>query len=211
MQKTKGRDTRQKVVRRAMDLLYTGGFNATSMNDIVNVTGVKKGNLYFHFNSKEELGLAVIEEASRQYTIYLKERVKGATYLEKVFSMLNAVMDFHRQRGFVGGCIFGNTALEMADRDPRFTEAVKEVFNQWAAWIERLLDDARKAGELREDMDSGKMARHIISSMEGGIMMARTTKNESDIRDTVELLKQFLQSYKTTKQGDGHAEQGSGN
>ena len=201
MQKTKGRDTRQKVVRRAMDLVYTGGFNATSMNDIVNVTGVKKGNLYFHFNSKEELGLAVIEEAKRQYTIYLKERVKGATSLEKVFSMLDAVMEFHRQRGFVGGCIFGNTALEMADRDPRFTNAVNEVFDQWAAWIERLLDDARKAGELREDMDSGKLARHIISSMEGGIMMAKTTKNESDIRDTVELLKQFLKSYQTTTQG----------
>ena len=196
MQSTKGQETRKKVVRDAMELVYTGGFNATSMNDITEATGVKKGNLYFHFNSKEELGLAIIEEAKRQYARYLRDRVAGDTPVEKVHSMLDAVLDFHRQRGFVGGCIFGNTALEMADRDPRFTSAVKGVFDQWAGWIEELLDDARQSGQLRDKIDTARIARFIISSMEGGIMMAKMTKKESDLEDSVCMLKLFIEGLR---------------
>ena len=73
----KGSETKEKIVQRALELFHEKGFNLTSMNDIVEITGVKKGNLYFHYNSKEELAVEVLKEALRGYDRFISSRISG--------------------------------------------------------------------------------------------------------------------------------------
>ena len=74
---SKGRATRARVLRAAMDLINTKGYSNTSVADIIEATGVKKGNLYFHFSSKDDLCLALVEEAKKEYLAYLKGSMKS--------------------------------------------------------------------------------------------------------------------------------------
>lgn len=182
---TKGMDTKEKIVQSALDLIHTGGFCATSMNDIVEATGVKKGNLYFHYSGKDELGLAVIREARRQYNAYLRDRITGDTPFRRLESLLDAIVSFHRSRKFRGGCIFGNTALELGGRHEGFSDIIRDVFREWTVMLAGMIDNAKEAGEVREDIKTEVLARHIVALLEGGVMMSKLSGSDRDLTDCV--------------------------
>lgn len=189
---TKGERTRAKVISEATDLINRRGFANTSVNDLVEATGVKKGNLYFHFTSKEELGLELIRRASGEYFRYLIENAKGATAARRVGGILDAVYRLHRKRGFVGGCIFGNMALEMSDVNDDFARLVRDIFEEWIRLLARLIREAQEEGDIRKDIDPSAAARLVVASLEGGIMMARLSKNGSDMLECVKTVKAML-------------------
>lgn len=100
---TKGEITRNRVVSETMDLIQKKGFSNTSLNDITRYTGVKKGNLYFHFPSKEAIGEALLDEMANQSASYLQEGLQGNTPLQKIANYLDSVFARHQQKNFVGG------------------------------------------------------------------------------------------------------------
>lgn len=200
MNTTKGQATRSKVLKTAMSLININGFNNTRINDIIEATGVKKGNLYFHFSSKEEIAIALIKKAKDEYFAYLSSRIKSPDPIGKIFDILNAVLSLHRKRKFVGGCIFGNIALEMSDANPEFANLIRDVFDEWVRILTGYLKKAGENGQLEKNIDPEFMARHIVASLEGGIMMAKLNKKADAILDSIRAFSILLgkeEYYKT--------------
>jgi TetR/AcrR family transcriptional repressor of nem operon len=189
---TKGEETRARVLESAMAIVNRKGLRNTSMQDIIDETGVKKGNLYFHFSGKDDLGLSIIREAAERYFEYLSKSLSSKDPLGKIRNILEAVLRFHRRRGFVGGCIFGNTALEMGDTDGEYTVLVKEIFERWVRILAGLLREAGKSGALPAGIRPEPMARHIVSVMEGSIMMARLYKREDPMVESMGYIQKLL-------------------
>jgi TetR/AcrR family transcriptional repressor of nem operon len=189
---TKGDRTRARVIAEATALINRRGFANTSISDLIEATGVKKGNLYFHFTSKEELGLELIRQARDEYFLYLEENARGETPGAKIAGVLDAVYKIHRKRGFVGGCIFGNMALEMADVNGEFAALVRGIFEQWVRVLAKLICQAQESGEVRGDLKPEAAARLIVASLEGGIMMSRLSKDGSDMLECVKSVKTML-------------------
>jgi len=177
---TKGEKTRRHVLETAARLINVKGYHNTSMNDIIDATGVKKGNLYFHFSCKEDLVFELVEHAKKEYGIYLCKNISGENSREKLTSLMEAVGRFHSQNGFIGGCVFGNMALEVGDENPRIAELVRSVFMDWAAMIEALVRRGIESGEIPGKTDPAAAAWHMIATLEGAVMMAKLTKRESD-------------------------------
>ena len=100
---TKGEKTKARVLETARQLINEKGFCSTSINDIIQATGVKKGNLYFHFPSKEELSLAILEEANKEFATFLSRSLQGERPLDRLSKFLDAVFEKHRRARFVGG------------------------------------------------------------------------------------------------------------
>jgi TetR/AcrR family transcriptional regulator, transcriptional repressor for nem operon len=100
---TKGEKTKARVLETARQLINEKGFCSTSVNDIIQATGVKKGNLYFHFPSKEDLSLAILEEAGKQFLAFLSKNLQGERPLDKLSNFLDAAFEKHRKAKFVGG------------------------------------------------------------------------------------------------------------
>ena len=100
---TKGEITKARVLQTASRLINEKGFCNTSINDIIQATGVKKGNLYFHFPSKEELSLAILEEANKEFAAFLSRTLQGERPLDRLSKFLDAVFEKHRRARFVGG------------------------------------------------------------------------------------------------------------
>ena len=190
--RTKGEVTRKRVIETAKWLVNQKGFTSTSISDIIQATGVKKGNLYFHFSSKEELGVALLGDAASEFFQFLSNSLQGEKPLERLSSFFDAVLKKHRKTNFIGGCIFGNTALELSDKNPRISSLIKAVFRQWIDIITNLLIEARQCGELRTKISPPLLAKQIVASIEGGIMMARLSKNEEDLRDCLDSLRALL-------------------
>jgi TetR/AcrR family transcriptional repressor of nem operon len=189
---SKGEETRARVLEAARQLINRKGFRSTSVNDIIKVTGVKKGNLYFHFASKEELGLAILRQAHEDFMAFLCNNLKGDRPLEKVSSLLDAVFEKQRRTKFVGGCLFGNTALELSDANDRITQLIREVFRGWTELLAGVLREAQDAGDLKVQVQPKVLAKHIVASIEGGIMMSRLSKNGDHLRDCLSSIRVLL-------------------
>jgi TetR/AcrR family transcriptional repressor of nem operon len=189
---TKGEETRARVMRAAAALISRNGLRNTSIQDIIEQTGVKKGNLYFHFPSKDDLGISLIRKAWEQYSDYMAKNIKSDDPLGKINDILNAVLKYHRHNRFVGGCIFGNTALEMSDADKKYAALIQEIFGQWVKLLAGYIREAVKSGALSDEIKPDSLARHIVAAMEGSIMMARLYKREEPIVDCIIYLKSLI-------------------
>ncbi len=189
---TKGEQTRQKIIAEARRLFELQGFQATSLNDLLVATGLKKGALYFHFSSKDEIGLAVLERARAELEIFLDQALAGATPGACLENFFLSILDWQRQLNFAGGCIFGNIALEMGDSDARFAIFVDQVFTDWIARIGEALSGAQASGEVRSELPAAALARHVVAATEGGIMLSRLKKNGRPLQDCFDSLRSLL-------------------
>lgn len=190
---SKGEATREKILETAAALIHRKGFGATSINDLLGATGLKKGSLYFHFSGKDALGLAILEKRREGFRTFLDNSLSGATAGEKLDNFLHAVMRTHKKTGFVGGCIFGNTALEMGDTESCFAEFIAKVFEEWVERLQTVVAAAQDAGEVRSDLAADVLAGHMVAAIEGGIMLARLKKNEKPLRDALAAVRALLQ------------------
>jgi TetR/AcrR family transcriptional repressor of nem operon len=192
MTQARGTMTRARVLDRAITLINRRGFRNTSIQDIIDDTGVKKGNLYFHFPSKDELGLSIIREARDRYFEYLSRSVKSSDPLGKINDILRAVLEYHRGMGFIGGGIFGNTALEMADTGVEYAALIREIFDRWTDILAGFIREARARGDVPRGVRPVPLARHIVASLEGSIMLARLHKRGDAIEESIKYIRTLL-------------------
>ena len=187
--KTKGEITREKILEAARVLFNTKGFNATTISDLVEATGMQKGSLYFHFPGKDAIAREVLNEATDEFMEFLSKVLGGDNPGAGLENFFRSALDKHLATGFVGGCIFGNTALEMTDFDPEFAGMIDRVFDDWISMVASVVTGAQKRGQIRADINDEAMAKHIIATIEGGIMMSRLKKDERPMRECLDTLR----------------------
>ena len=189
----KGEKTKEKITRSAAELFRRQGFAATSVNDLLQSAGVKKGSLYFHFPGKDDLALEVLRQAEEGFMDFLDAALTGPTPAARLDNFFQCALEIHRGNGFVGGCLFGNTALEASDCNPRYACRVAEVFDRWSVKIEAVISDAQIEGQIRKDLPAEVLAQFVVSSVEGGIMLARLKKEEEPLSRCLDSLRIFLE------------------
>ena len=189
----KGERTKEKITRAAAELFRRQGFAATSISDLVEAAGVKKGSLYFHFPGKDDLALEVLQQAEIEFMDFLDSALVGPTPAARLDNFFRRALEIHRGSGFVGGCLFGNTALEASDCNPQYAFRVAEVFDRWTEKIRVVIAEAQAAGEIRNDLPAGVLAQFVVSSIEGGIMLARLQKKEEPLSRCLDTLRTLLE------------------
>jgi TetR/AcrR family transcriptional regulator, transcriptional repressor for nem operon len=189
---SKGEETKEKILEAAAKLIHRKGFGATSINDLLEATGIKKGSLYFHFPGKDALGLAFLEKARTEFLEFLNTSLTGDTPGKRLDNFLNLVMKTHKGRDFVGGCIFGNTALEMGDTESHFASFIENVFEEWEQKLRKVISDAQDSGEVRSNLPADVLASHMVAAIEGGIMLSRLKKDEKPLNNALNAVRELL-------------------
>ena len=190
--KTKGQETKQHILQESRRLFTVQGFENTSISQIIAATGVKKGNLYYHFPSKEKLGLAVLEDARNEFFKILDDSLTGETPIDRILNSCDAVNVLMQQSNFVGGCLFGNTALEMTDHTSRFGTIIQEVFTCWTDRIEKELHQAVRDGIFVSPLPVAALATAIVAVLEGGIMLSRVYTDKKSLEDCIHVIRTLL-------------------
>lgn len=190
---TKGAITRGRILEAARVLFNTKGFNSTTVSDLVKATGLQRGSLYFHFPGKDAIARAVLDEASAGLIDFISMALKGENPGATLDNYFKCTLEKHSETGFVGGCIFGNAALEMSDSEPTISEVIDRFFDTWIGMIYTVLSAAQKAGQIRTDATAETMAQLIVATIQGGIMMSRLKKDERPLRECLETLRIALE------------------
>jgi len=189
---SKAERTRRFIIETTSGIFNIKGYAGTSMSDLTQATGLTKGSIYGNFENKEEVALAVFDHNyAKVQQVVQKRMVKAKTYYDKLMVYAQAYDQFGMQAFPQGGCPILNTAIEADDTHKLLKDRAAKAILNWKKEIEKLIIAGITAGEFKADTDQKTMALSIIALIEGGIMIAKVTDNQSSfdsILKTVEML-----------------------
>ena len=171
------RSARDKIVEAAMDLFWSKGYNSTSISDILSRTQLNSGSLYHAFPGKQDILIAVLE-AYREglYPMLITPAWEGVgDPIERIFALLAFYRRAIVETDCAYGCPIGSLALELHEADPVVRDLLAVNFTQWTGAIEACL--AAAADRLPPDLDRKALAELVLTTMEGGVMQARTHRD----------------------------------
>lgn len=190
--------TREQILDAAGRLIHLRGFHNTSVDDILRESGVGKGNLYYYFKSKDELGYAALDRMVERIREEVLEKVfaNGVDPWTRLERFLAYPVECAQREGGVGGCPLGNLALEMSDIHEGFRRRLSDAFAQVRSKIEGTLEEARSQGTLRAETDIPRLAHFIIAGFEGAFMMGKLHRDAELVGNVVDELKAHLAQYR---------------
>lgn len=157
---------RDILVRKAMEVLYRDGFQATGMDKLVRETGVSKMTIYKHFRTKEDLILAALRLRDEEFMNRFVRRVErdATTPKERLLAIFDA-MDAWINGGDFQGCMFIKAASEFQDRKHPIHMASAEHKQALLAYFLALAQKAAAKNPRR-------LAGQLLMLMEGETVMA---------------------------------------
>ncbi len=190
--------TKEQILDAAGRLIHLRGFHNTSVDDILRESGVGKGNLYYYFKSKDELGYAALDRTLERIQRDILERLfaPGVEPWTQLESFLDFAVERARRDGCVGGCPLGNLALEMSDVHEGFRTRVSNAFAQVRSKIEDSLNRAQREGTLRVGTHVPRLANFILAGFEGAFMMGKLHRDAELMESVVVELKAHLAHYR---------------
>lgn len=172
-----GPDVRTRIVMAAMELFWAKGYNSTSIADILSRTQLNAGSLYHVFPGKQDVLVAVLE-AYRDglYANLVDPAWEGVEDpVERIFALLARYRWLILETDCTYGCPIGSLALELHEADPVVRDLLAVNFTGWVGAILRCLDDA--GDRLPTGLDKQALAEFVLTTMEGGVMQARTHRD----------------------------------
>jgi len=188
----KGEETRRRIIEEAAPLFNQRGYEGCSIQDIMDATGLEKGGIYRHFDSKEELAAEAFDFAWA--TTIERRRQKLDSIPDHVDRLKQHIANFVTRTGLPGGCPLLNTAVDSANGNPVLRERVREALHGWQRMLGEIVEDGKQAGTIRAEVDADKLANLIIGSVEGAMLIGRIERSDQPLRDALEHVNEYLET-----------------
>lgn len=183
---------REEVLDRALDAFWCTGYEATSMQDLVDAMGISRASLYNTFGSKHDLFMDVLKhyETQRMHRMIaaLRDTSPVRRAIRNVFEHAADEAAATDRRG----CLLTNTATELCARDAECAEVVQRTFARIEAAFEAALRRGQETGELPAALDAQALARFFTNNLQGLRVAAKTQPDRTALQDVVEVTMQTL-------------------
>jgi AcrR family transcriptional regulator len=184
--------TRDRLIDVAMRLFWEKGYGASSVADILREAQANSGSLYHFFSTKQDLLVAVLERYREGLYPMLLAPIWEAVSdpIERIFALLARYRELLVQTDCFYGCPIGSLALELHEPDPPVRQLLAANFDGWTDAIRRCLEDA--GDRLPPDLDRQELAVFVLTTMEGGVMQARTHRTLATFDAGVRRLRDYI-------------------
>lgn len=187
-----GEQTRQRIIEAAIQLFARKGFYSTSIADLAQATGLTKGALYHHFESKDDLLFAVIETVRELWRdTVVHDVLKAGNALDRLVVLFEnhaRLISEHETLCLV----LGGLVMEMDGANPTFMGTLQEIFADLTIFIEHIIEKGQKSGEVRPDLDARLAALNIVGMLEGSAIPWILNRGEIDYTAMMATFEQML-------------------
>jgi TetR/AcrR family transcriptional repressor of nem operon len=190
----KGEQTRQEIIRKAAPIFNQKGYDGAALSDLMRATGLEKGGIYRHFESKEELAGDAFDHA---WKIAMDTRFQGTEEIPNSVDRLKEIVQNFRDRraGLVpGGCPLLNTAIDSDDGNPQLRGKARRALSSWLDRMQSIAEDGKRRGEVRSEVDSRELATLIITTLEGSLMLSRLQRKDDPRNVACRHLEDYLET-----------------
>ncbi|KIL39025.1 TetR family transcriptional regulator [Gordoniibacillus kamchatkensis] len=193
----KGEQTKLRIIEKSAVLFNEKGYTGTTMQDIIEATGLTKGAVYRSFASKDEIAIEAFQYAGQVLWQHFSAAVEHHnTATGKILAMCDVYRDTVHNPPIQGGCPFLNTAVESDHSFPVLKDHALGAYTNMLGYIESLLVQGVNNGEFQADMNTESVASFIFSSIEGGIMASRLTQDNRHVAYAMQHIERLLSTYK---------------
>jgi len=192
-------ETRKQILDVAFMEVFAHGFQAVSVNDIIEKTTLTKGAFFHHFPTKSDLGYAIVDEVLIGLTIqkWLQPLAAYKNPVQGILKNLKEKIDTSSDEQLGLGCPLNNLVQEMSAVDPVFSAKLHTVLEFWIQGVDKHLQRAQANGYLKPDIDTRQLATFIVSVHEGGFGMSKSFKNRKPFLAIYHSLKDYLLTVST--------------
>jgi TetR/AcrR family transcriptional regulator, transcriptional repressor for nem operon len=193
---SKGARTREQVIEQAAALFNQHGYHGASISDVMAATGLKKGGIYRHFTSKEELAMAAFAFAVDKMRERFDAALAGAeTALERLSAIVSVYARIPSDPPVPGGCPILNAAVESDDGNPELKAEAQRVLGDLKRALRAIVRQGQERGELRTDLDLEAFANVFIAQLEGAVMLSKLFGSQTPMRHTVQHLTSWIEGF----------------
>jgi len=169
--------TRERLLQAAFREIHRSGFQSAGIDAILAATNVTKGALYYHFDSKETLGYAVVEEIVANFTRdrWLRPMLREGQPIDILIGVVRRIPA--RPKDVRAGCPLLNLAQEMSPLDERFRKRLERIFLEWQEGVATLLRKGQSQGTVRRDLNPDQTASFLVAMVEGYATLAKNAQD----------------------------------
>ncbi|MDH6253766.1 TetR/AcrR family transcriptional repressor of nem operon [Chryseobacterium sp. H1D6B] len=194
----KSEATRFNILQKAFELIYMKGYQATSVDEIIATTQVTKGAFYYHFKTKDEMGVAIINELMKVNfnTTFIKPFQNEENPTDIIYQLMHGILMENDFLKVEYGCPASNFTQEMAPWNIEFTKALNSLTKQWENAIIESIERGKKKGEIREDTHAREVAVFVMSGYWGIRNLGKLENSKSIYLVYLKQLKTYLETLK---------------
>jgi AcrR family transcriptional regulator len=191
----KGDETRLMILQRAAEVFNRKGYSGASMADIMQATGLEKGGIYRHFDTKDDLALEAFDYAvglvEIEFQNALRDKRDAIDRLRAIVGVYRAMPD---GMPVAGGCPVLNTAVEADDTHPLLRDHARRAMDKWREYILRTVTKGIERGQIRPEIVPDDLATFLIATLEGAIMLSKLYDDSSHMNRAVDYFQSYLET-----------------
>src|SRR5260370_1007560 len=161
----KGEQTRREIIRTAAAIFNQKGYNGAALSDLMRATGLEKGGIYRHFESKQELAGEAFDHA---WKLAMDARFEGTQEIPNTVDQLNQIVCNFRDRrtGLIpGGCPLLNTAIDSDDGNPQLRAKARQALRSWLDRLQAISDEGKRRGGILCDIADDAMCIGLLRQL----------------------------------------------
>ena len=186
---------KEDIIQSGYDLFYEKGYSVTGIKEITEKIDIPKGSFYNHFKSKEEFGIAVLDNYIQKNIAFLKQ-----VLLNPEKSPINNLKQFfndyiqlqEEELECSKGCLMANLTMELADVNQAFQFKTKQGFETVTTIFEDCLRNAKEVGEIDPKTDVKSLAAFIVNSWQGAALRMKADKSTDALKTFYQTLFSFI-------------------
>lgn len=196
--RNKGSQTKQNITEKSLQVFSVKGYYNTSINDILEATGLTKGGLYGHFASKEDIWYAVYDEAVKIWRSIVFENIRNITNpLDRIeLTVENHLAKYLGRDVFEGGCFFVNMLVEVSGQSEKMKRQILRGFVQFSRLLRRWLEESDDKGLLKEGLNFREISDFIVIALNGAATLYSASKDPSIWKQTITQLRFYIKQLK---------------
>jgi TetR/AcrR family transcriptional repressor of nem operon len=169
--------TRELLLQAAFQEIYRSGYRSADLDAILAAAGVTKGALYYHFDNKEALGYAVVDEIIARN---LRQKwVRPLWNAKKPLDVLIRIIQSEslKREDVQRGCPLLNLSQEMSGLDEGFRRRTARVYKEWHDAIAEALREGQKRKVVRSDINANEAATFLMAAWEGYVVLGKNSQD----------------------------------
>ena len=169
--------TRERLLQAGFREVHRSGFQSAGIDTILAAAKVTKGALYYHFNSKEAMGQAIIDEiiAKLVHDGWLRPLLRDGQPIDILIGVVRRIPD--RPQDIRAGCPLLNLAQEMSPLNEQFRRRLERIFLAWQEGVATLLRKGQSQGTVRSDLNPDDAASFLVAMVEGYVSLAKNAQD----------------------------------
>lgn len=176
--------------------MYIKGYQTTSIDDIIATTQVTKGAFYYHFKTKDEMGLAIINEILKPILTgsFIEPLQNEQNPLDAIYNLMHNLLMENEFLKVEYGCPAANFTQEMTPWNTDFSKALDELTKQWTKAMVAAIERGKKDGFIRRNVSAKQVTMFVMSGYWGIRNFGKLENSKRAYLPYLKELKHYLNS-----------------